>query len=125
MSTDAEQGSAADAARPPLTITATDDARLKGRYAVVEIMGHRRRVGRVSEIQKYGAAFCRVEPLLDADGTLGPPEDYSGAAIFAEHEIPLAQALEAMRPWHASLVTGEGDVEDDEPDDKPDGEIPW
>ena len=49
-------------------------------WAIVEIMGHRIISGRVSEVTRFGAPFCRVEVDLP-DGTIAAQE-YSGSAIF-------------------------------------------
>jgi hypothetical protein len=66
------------------------------RWAVVEIMGHRRRAGRVSEVQEFGSPRMRVE-IPRADGGFDV-ESYSGSAIFAyrfcsEEEARAAAAL--------------------------------
>ena len=49
-------------------------------WAIVEIMGHRVIAGRISEVSRFGASFCRVEVDLP-DGTIAAQE-YSGSAIF-------------------------------------------
>jgi hypothetical protein len=35
-----------------------------GEYAIVEILGHRALVGRVSEIERFGTKMLQVEPLF-------------------------------------------------------------
>ena len=91
------------------------------RYALIEIMGHRVRVGRVSEVEKYGAVFCRVEPV-DGDGNLGPPEDYSAAAIFAERTVTREDAIDMAKPYHRQRLFASAEYDEpDEPDEPEDG----
>lgn len=42
-----------------------------GEYAIVEALGHRTLVGRVSEIERFGTKMLQVEPLF-ADVMLAP-----------------------------------------------------
>jgi hypothetical protein len=54
-------------------------------WAIVELMGHRRLVGRCSEVQVAGATLLRVD--VPANETLGDPEVsatqlYGGGAIY-------------------------------------------
>ena len=50
-------------------ISATDMP--AGEYAIVEALGHRTLVGRVSEIERFGTKMLQVEPLF-GDVMLGP-----------------------------------------------------
>lgn len=43
----------------------------EGEYAIVEALGHRTLVGRVSEVERFGTKLLQVEPLF-ADVMLGP-----------------------------------------------------
>lgn len=43
----------------------------EGEYAIVEALGHRTLVGRVSEIERFGTKMLQVEPLF-GDTMLGP-----------------------------------------------------
>lgn len=42
-----------------------------GEYAIVEALGHRTLVGRVSEIERFGTKMLQVEPIF-GDVMLGP-----------------------------------------------------
>lgn len=42
-----------------------------GDYAIVEALGHRTLVGRVSEVERFGTKMLQVEPLF-CDTMLGP-----------------------------------------------------
>lgn len=53
----------------------------EGDYAVVEVMGHRRYVGRVAEVLQYGKAMCGVE-IVFRDGLLDQVL-IGGGSIFA------------------------------------------
>lgn len=55
------------------------------RYAVVEIMGHRRCVGRVMEVERYGAKMLRIDIPKNGDFANGfVTQFYGGASIFCE-----------------------------------------
>lgn len=43
----------------------------EGEYAIVEALGHRTLVGRVSEVERFGTKMLQVEPLF-GDAMLGP-----------------------------------------------------
>jgi len=51
-------------------------------WAVVEIFGHRRHVGLVSEVEQYGAKMLRID-VPAADGSIEATLFYGGAAIFS------------------------------------------
>lgn len=50
-------------------------------WAKVELMGHRVRVGRVCEVERFGGKLLQIEPI-DDDGAAQPTELYGSAAIF-------------------------------------------
>jgi hypothetical protein len=52
----------------------------KARWALVEILGHRSRAGRVTQVQEFGAVMLRIEiPLRDGGFAT---EDYGGSSIY-------------------------------------------
>ena len=51
-----------------------------GEYAIVEIMGHRTMIGRVEEVERFGAKLLQIEPLLA--GNLLTPVMIGGASIY-------------------------------------------
>jgi hypothetical protein len=54
-------------------------------WAIVEIFGHRRHVGRSREEEKFGSKLCRIDvPKIDAAGTVTwSSHFYGGASIFS------------------------------------------
>jgi len=93
------------------------------RYAIIEVFGHTRHVGRVSEVSRYGTTFCQVEPINEK-GEFGPPICIGGAAIFRESEVSREIAISAVTPYtyrqlppvedSDSYEEGEDGFEDDE-----------
>lgn len=81
-------------------------------WAVVELLGHRVRYGRVSEVTMFGEAFCRIEIPSE------PPavEFYSGKALYGIRPV----SEETIRAYHTprpALTSGERVVDDDDWDD--------
>jgi hypothetical protein len=70
-------------------------------WACVEIFGHRKHYGRISEVEKFGAKFLRVDvPSEAAAPLLGEAERfetfvYGGGAIFSV--TPMTE--DAARQW--------------------------
>lgn len=50
-------------------------------WAIVELMGHRRRAGRISEVEAYGTKLLQVDIPTPDGGFVS--EQYGGAAIYA------------------------------------------
>lgn len=71
----------------------------EGEYAIVEMMGHRKMIGRISEIEKFGAKFMALEPVLN--GALLPPVLIGGPSIYAVTPCDAAAALrnQPKREW--------------------------
>lgn len=67
----------------------------EGDYAVVELFGHIRHVGRVTETQRFGESFCTVEPIEDGEFKL--PVTVGGKSIFRITAVSPEQAF-AMAP---------------------------
>lgn len=62
-------------------LTAEVEASLpEGEYAIVEVMGHRTLVGRLSEAERFGAKFAQIEPIFN--GELLPPVMIGGQSIY-------------------------------------------
>lgn len=51
-----------------------------GEYAIVELMGHTTLVGRISEVERFGAKMLALEPLFR--DMLLPAIFHGGAAIY-------------------------------------------
>lgn len=67
-------------------------------WAIVELMGHRRIAGRVSEEQRYGVTLLRVDEPR-ADGSFRSSL-YGGASLYGVHFVEEHEAREAAK--HAS-----------------------
>lgn len=52
----------------------------EGEYAIVEAMGHRKLIGRVSEIDRFGSKMLGIEPIFQ--GKLLPMCLLNGTSIF-------------------------------------------
>lgn len=50
-------------------------------WAIVELMGHRRLAGRVSEVSQYGAAMLRLD-VPDENGAPMATQFYGGASLY-------------------------------------------
>lgn len=71
MSQDAQAAPAAEPVAP------TDE------YAIVEIMGHRRHVGRIREVERFGSKMLQVDVPTDGDFAKGwVSHFYAGGALF-------------------------------------------
>lgn len=98
-----------------------------GEWAVVEIFGHRRHVGKTFEVDRFGAKMIRIdEPTLpdgaaSFEGATWTTHYYGGAAIFSVQPTDEATALRlAVRhfvpraiPYRASDYDFIGRDEDD------------
>lgn len=51
-----------------------------GEWAIVELFGHTTLVGRIGEVERFGAKMLAIEPLFG--GELLPPVFHGGAAIY-------------------------------------------
>lgn len=70
----------------------------EGEYAIVEVLGHRTLVGRVTEIERFGTKLMSVEALF-ADVMLGPVL-LGGGSIY-QFTPCTADTAYARRPKHA------------------------
>lgn len=66
-----------------------------GEYAIVEALGHRTLVGRVTEIERFGTKMLQIEPLF-GDVMLGPVL-LGGSSIYQFTPCSAATAF-ARRP---------------------------
>lgn len=86
-----------------MTDTATTDRPASdtlppARWAVVEIMGHRKHAGRVEEVSQFGAAMLRVSIFTDGDTAIAT-HDYGGGSIFAITDCTEEFARNMERRW--------------------------
>lgn len=68
-------------------------------WAVVEIMGHRRHVGMISEVQHFGATMLRVDAVVAHDIEVRRPFFYNGSAIFGVSPITEEEAKREVAPY--------------------------
>jgi len=61
-------------------------------YAEIEIMGHRRRIGRISEEERYGVKFLRVD-FWDEETDTERTELYTGPSLFSVSPVTEAYVL--------------------------------
>ena len=98
-------------------------------WAILELMGHRRLAGKVSQAEMYGAAFCRID-VPDGDGFT--TQYYGGSSIYAltpcaEDTARRASVLSRPAPVHAwelppQLPGATSQRDDTEEEDEPDDE---
>ncbi len=70
------------------------------RYCVVEVMGHRRYVGRVREVTEFGAIMIAIEVPVDGDFDKGfVTHKYAGSALFSIRDVPLQTVIDEHKPY--------------------------
>lgn len=69
----------------------------EGEYAIVEVLGHRTIVGRISEVERFGTKLLAIEPIWE--DRLLPPVLIGGASIYQLTSCSPEVAL-AERPEH-------------------------
>jgi hypothetical protein len=109
-----------------------------GDYAIVELFGHTTLVGRISEVERFGAKMLALEPLFK--DTLLPPVLHGGASIYrltpCSAEVAYARqpregwqlptsvrcivpSLLLAAPAGSQVVDEDDDDEPDEDDERP------
>lgn len=87
-----------DVAPPP--------ARPEGEYAIVEVLGHRTMVGRISEVERFGTKLCAIEPIFQEQ--LLPAVLVGGGSIYqlttCSAEVAFAKAPKERWQVPASIV---------------------
>jgi hypothetical protein len=70
-----------------------------GEYAIVEMMGHRTMVGRISEVERYGIKMLALEPIFRDQ--LLPAVLTTGASVYqlTPCSKEVAQARQAKREY--------------------------
>jgi hypothetical protein len=92
------------AAAEKLTAELNDDG---WEWAIVEVMGFRKHVGRVREVEKYGAKMLRVDVPIKGDPVANGWEThlYSGSALFGVTPTDEASAMKANKPYEPPALT--------------------
>jgi len=73
-------------------------------WAIVELLGHRRVAGRVSEVQIAGAGFLRID-IPAAASHPARTQFIAPGAIYALHPVDEATATAAARSWRAEPIS--------------------
>lgn len=69
-------------------------------YAIVEIMGHRRHVGRIREVERFGSKMLQVDVPTDGDFAKGwVSHFYAGGALFGVTYTDLATVEKLNKPY--------------------------
>lgn len=70
-----------------------------GEYAIVEVLGHRTLIGRVSEVDRFGTKLMSIEPLYN--GELLAAVLIGGSSIyqFTPCTADVASAHSPKKPW--------------------------
>lgn len=107
-----------------------------GEYAIVELFGHTTLVGRISEVERFGAKMMALEPLFRS--VLLPAVLHGGAAIYRmtpctaeqafskqpKHDRQLPVSIRCILP--AAMLEAPGDVVDAETSEEDGGDgIPF
>ena len=102
-----------------------DQTEAEQEYAVIEIFGHRRIAGRVTEVEKYGAKLLRIDIPTNGKFENGfTSQMYGGASLFSVTPCDLATVEKANRPYEPmGRLTyqdlGEPDSDQEMDDDQP------
>lgn len=81
------------------TTQGPDVANPDAEYAVVEIFGHRRHVGRILEVERFGTKMLRVDVPTDGDFAKGfVSHFYGGASIFGLTPTDLDTVQRSNKP---------------------------
>jgi hypothetical protein len=62
----------------------------EGEYAIVEVLGHRTYIGRVTEVERFGTKLMSIEPVFK--GKLLPPVYVGGGSLYQFTPIDKATA---------------------------------
>jgi hypothetical protein len=90
-------------------------------WACVEIFGHRRLWGRITEVEQFGARMLRIDEPADAESEEFRTSYYGGAAIFSVTPCTEALARKNNTVWKPRPVQL---LEDRAPDDADDWGAP-
>ena len=69
-------------------------------WAIVELMGHRRLAGKVSEVEMFGTTLLR----LDVPGTPGSTQFYGGSSIYCLTPVSEDLARSLAQRYQPALV---------------------
>lgn len=88
-----------------------------GEYAIVEVLGHRTMVGRISEVERFGTKLLGIEPIFD--GALLPIVLVGGSSIYQMTSVPRATAARRAPSKRYQLNSSVAAMLPPEPEDTP------
>ncbi|MFC6792734.1 hypothetical protein ACFQE0_26140 [Methylobacterium komagatae] len=90
-------------------------------WAIVEVMGHRRHVGRIREEERFGAKMIRVDVPIDGDPVAKGwrTHFYAGSALFSVSPCTREAALKTNKPYERPALLALPRREEDDADPIP------
>lgn len=88
-----------------------------GEYAIVEVLGHRTIVGRISEVERFGTKLLGVEPIFA--GALLPIVLIGGGSIYQLTCVPRETAAQKAPTKRFALPNSIASMLPPAPDDTP------
>lgn len=83
-------------------------------WAIVEVFGHRRLVGTIQEVEKFGAKMLRIDPINAYTGKPEATQFYGGASIFSM-TLTTKEAVEKEVARHSRpALAYQGPTDDDD-----------
>ncbi len=86
-----------------MTTEETAAAQPFAEWCIVEMMGHRRLAGYVSEVELAGKGFLRLDIPADG-GDPGRTQFLSPGSVYALHPVAEATARQAAKAWRPDPV---------------------
>lgn len=84
-------------------------------FACLELMGHRRRFGFVTDVEMFGARMCKID-VHEGDKVVAT-EFYGAASIYALRVMTREAVVDATMPYR-QLPPGSSGAPTHEPDDE-------
>lgn len=99
----------------------TENAEESPKWAAVEIFGHRKHVGRITEVEQFGSKMLRIDvPKSDLPDAEFVSHFYGGASIFGITYVDEATARKLNRPYTSPYLAQLQSPDDDpfDPEDQ-------
>lgn len=97
----------------------TDNTEIVDQFAIVEVFGHRRLIGRIQEVEQYGTKMLRIDIPKGGDFEQGfVTQLYGGGSLFSVTPCTLEYLQKLYRHERPAIVAplddGGGNEDDDE-----------